>query len=125
MRNRAFKQRYPRKRCSTQSPQPIVWSKSVAFPAFALSTEHLERIGDLVNLNICYQLLMATDAVFLNCICASILNPDYLRFTTQGKNCCMPQAILCLKVILVKNIIVWYMTVVAIGVHPMRAMRPC
>lgn len=68
---------------------------------------------------------MTPDTICLDDTDAGFLNPDDLRLCTKSKDGCVPESILGLKEILVKYIVVWYMTVVANGNFAMRTVLPC
>jgi len=53
------------------------------------------------------------------------MNPDHLRFHPQCEYRGMPHAVLGLKEVMIENIVVRNMAVIAVGVLPVRVVRPC
>jgi len=68
---------------------------------------------------------MASDAVVLNHPLPGLVDLNYLWFQSQRENCGMPHAVLCLKEVMTENIVMRNMAVVAMGILPMRVVRPC
>jgi hypothetical protein len=61
---------------------------------------------------------MTSQTILLNHFFAGLINEDRLRFLSQGEDIGMPHTIFSLKIILVKDIVVWHMTIIAMGCFP-------
>jgi hypothetical protein len=69
-------------------------------------------------------LFVASDAIILHNFYPGLEDPDNLRFIPKCEDRGMPQTVFCLEVILVDKVIVWHMTVVAVGHVPMGTVAP-
>ena len=67
---------------------------------------------------------MAADTIILNNFLTCFMNKNYLRFPSEGINSGVTHAILSLKKILIKYIIVWDMAIVTVGHFAVRTMIP-
>jgi hypothetical protein len=67
---------------------------------------------------------MAADTILMNHISSGLMDENNLRFQPQGKHRCVAHSVFCLEKIFVEHVVVWHMTLVAIGVLPVRAVTP-
>jgi hypothetical protein len=74
--------------------------------------------GILLNLFISEQILMATDAIIHDHLLPRFLDKNNLGFFSEREDCGMPDPVFCFKKVLVKHIVMWHMTIVAIGPVP-------
>jgi len=68
---------------------------------------------------------MAADAILMNDIPSGFMNENNLRFQPESKHGCVAHSIFSLEKIFVENIVVRHVTVVTIGITPVRTVVPC
>ncbi len=68
--------------------------------------------------------LMAPEAVFLNHAFPGFPDINGLRFVAQGKDCSMPEAVICLEIVFPDEAVMRHMACIAVGNTLVRAVRP-
>jgi len=70
------------------------------------------------------QLSVTADAILLYNLLSFLPDHNYLGFIPEGKDSCVPHPVLGLEPVFDGYILVWYMTIVTVGVFPVRTVHP-
>ena len=123
--HRAFWNRHAGIGCQGQAVFPSMRHLPVTIPAMALCTCFESMIGTLSqHFRIFNKLLVAADAILLDYLLARLFDLYHLGFIAQGKDRGMAQPVLCLKIIVVEEIVMGHVAFVAIGHLPVGAVKP-
>jgi len=96
-----------------EAVHPAMGCFTVAFPANTVGSACMHLIGIIQHLTVSDQVFMAADAVLLNSAFTCAFDKDHLRFGPEREDRGVAQAIHGLKIIVTKNIVMGYMTIVA------------
>lgn len=96
----------------------------MTFPAFSVESELMSISIIRHKFTVGKEFRVASDAVFVNHFPPSLMDKDNLRLKPESKHRSMSEAILRLEEVLIKHIIMGYMTVVTVGLFAVRAMVP-
>jgi len=91
---------------------------AVTIPAGSFASLVIIDAGIILNLFVSEQILVTTDAIIHNHLLPRFLNKNNLGFFSEREDSGMPDPVFCFKKVLVKHIVMWYMTIVAVSPVP-------
>lgn len=101
-----------------------MWGFPVTLPAGSLASLIMISHGTIHDFLVAEQVLMAADTIVLHYLFPFFLYKNNLGFPSECEDGGMPDTILCLEVIFIQHIVMRNMTIIAVGLLPVRAVTP-